>query len=141
MSKSHGGSPRGPGLRRGDAMTDLTDLGIAAIRDGVRDGAFSAREVAEAFSAAVEKGRALNAFTVETPDHALAAADAADAARASGDLKPLSGVPLGIKDLFATEGVQTTAGSRIREGYKPVYESTVSANVFAAGAGMPGQLD
>jgi aspartyl-tRNA(Asn)/glutamyl-tRNA(Gln) amidotransferase subunit A len=122
-------------------MTNLTDLGIAAIRDGVRDGAFSAREVAEAFSAAVEKGRALNAFTVETPDHALAAADAADSARASGDLKPLSGVPLGIKDLFATEGVATTAGSRILEGFEPRYESTVSANLFAAGAGMLGKLN
>jgi aspartyl-tRNA(Asn)/glutamyl-tRNA(Gln) amidotransferase subunit A len=127
-------------LRRGDEM-NLTDLGIAAIRDGVRDGAFSAREVATAFSAAVEKGRALNAFTVETPGHALAAADAADSARASGDLKPLSGVPLGIKDLFATEGVATTAGSRILEGFEPRYESTVSSNLFAAGAGMLGKLN
>jgi aspartyl-tRNA(Asn)/glutamyl-tRNA(Gln) amidotransferase subunit A len=122
-------------------MSDLTNLGIAQIRDGVRDGAFSAREVAEAFNAAVEKGRALNAFVVETPEHALAAADAADAARASGDLKPLSGVPLGIKDLFATEGVQTTAGSRMLEGFKPVYESTVSGNLLRAGAGMLGKLN
>ncbi len=122
-------------------MAALTDLGIAAIRDGVRDGAFSAREVAEAFNAAVANGKALNAFVVETPDHALAAADAADAARASGDLKPLSGVPLGIKDLFATEGVQTTAGSRILEGFEPTYESTVSGNLFRAGAGMLGKLN
>ncbi|WP_129792680.1 Asp-tRNA(Asn)/Glu-tRNA(Gln) amidotransferase subunit GatA [Sphingosinicella sp. CPCC 101087] len=121
--------------------TDLTDLGIAAIRDGVRDGAFSAREVTLAYVAAVEKARGLNAFIVETPEHALAAADAADAARASGELKPLSGVPLGIKDLFATEGVQTTAGSRILEGFAPAYESTVSANLFAAGAGMLGKLN
>ncbi|MBV8685892.1 MAG: Asp-tRNA(Asn)/Glu-tRNA(Gln) amidotransferase subunit GatA [Alphaproteobacteria bacterium] len=122
-------------------MTGLTDLGIAAIRDGVRSGDFSAREVAQAFSAAVEKGRALNAFTVETPDHALAAADAADAARAAGALKPLSGVPLGIKDLFATRDVRTTAGSRILEGFEPPYESTVSGNLFAAGAGMLGKLN
>ncbi|HEU0134205.1 MAG TPA: Asp-tRNA(Asn)/Glu-tRNA(Gln) amidotransferase subunit GatA [Allosphingosinicella sp.] len=122
-------------------MTDLTDLGIAAIRDGVCDGAFSAREVATAFSAAVEKGRPLNAFTAETPEHALAAADAADAARASGALKPLSGVPLGIKDLFATQSVATTAGSRILQGFEPRYESTVSANLFAAGAGMLGKLN
>ena len=122
-------------------MSALTDLGIAAIRDGVKAGDFSARDVAEAFVAAVEKGRGLNAFVVETPDHALAAADAADAARASGDLKPLSGVPLGIKDLFATKGVQTTAGSRILEGFTPTYESTVSGNLFAAGAGMLGKLN
>ena len=122
-------------------MSNLTDLGIAQIRDGVRDGAFKAREVAEAFIANVEKGRALNAFTVETPDHALAAADAADAARASGDLKPLSGVPLGIKDLFATKGVQTTAGSNMLKGFEPPYESTVSGNLLAAGAGMLGKLN
>jgi aspartyl-tRNA(Asn)/glutamyl-tRNA(Gln) amidotransferase subunit A len=122
-------------------MTRLTDLTVAAVRDGVRDGAFSAREVATAFNDAVAKAKGLNAFVVETPEHALAAADAADAARVSGDLKPLSGVPLGIKDLFCTKGVQTTAGSRILEGYKPVYESTVSANLFAAGAGMLGKLN
>jgi aspartyl-tRNA(Asn)/glutamyl-tRNA(Gln) amidotransferase subunit A len=122
-------------------MSALTDLGVAAIRDGVAGGDFSAREVAEAYIANVEKGRALNAFVVETPDHALAAADAADAARASGNLKPLSGVPLGIKDLFCTKGVQTTAGSKMLEGYEPVYESTVSGNLLGAGAGMLGKLN
>jgi len=122
-------------------VTNLTDLGIARIRDGIRDGAFSAREIAEAFIEAVEKGRSLNAFTVETPERALAAAASADEARASGALKPLSGVPLGIKDLFATEGVATTAGSRILSGFEPRYESTVSAKLFAAGAGMLGKLN
>jgi len=122
-------------------MSAITDLGVAAIRDGVKDGDFSAREVAEGFIANVEAARALNAFVVETPEHALAAADAADAARASGELKPLSGVPLGIKDLFSTKGVQTTAGSRILEGYKPVYDATVSGKLFAAGAGMLGKLN
>jgi len=122
-------------------MSNLTELGVAAIRDGVNAGSFSAREVAEAYIAAVEAGRGLNAFVVETPEHALAAAAAADAARPSGLLKPLSGVPLGIKDLFCTRGIQTTAGSRILEGYRPVYESTVSANLFAAGAGMLGKLN
>ncbi|HET9428979.1 MAG TPA: Asp-tRNA(Asn)/Glu-tRNA(Gln) amidotransferase subunit GatA [Allosphingosinicella sp.] len=122
-------------------MTSLTDLGVAQIRDGVRAGDFSARDVASAFIGAAEKARGLNAFIVETPDHALDAADAADKARTSGELRPLSGVPLGIKDLFATRGVQTTAGSRILEGFEPVYESTVSANLFAAGAGMLGKLN
>jgi len=122
-------------------VADLTDLTVASIRDGISDGAFSAREVAEAFVTNVERGRGLNAFVVETPEHALAAADAADRARADGALKPLSGVPLGIKDLFATKGVQTTAGSRMLGGFEPVYESTVSANLFAAGAGMLGKLN
>ncbi|WP_426257686.1 Asp-tRNA(Asn)/Glu-tRNA(Gln) amidotransferase subunit GatA [Sphingomonas sp. DC1600-2] len=123
-------------------MTDLTNLGVAAIRDGVRDGSFSAREVAEGFIANVSAATALNAFLVETPDHALAAADAADAARAAGEtLKPLAGVPIGMKDLFCTNGVPTTAASRILEGFTPPYESTVSANLWNAGAGMLGKLN
>jgi aspartyl-tRNA(Asn)/glutamyl-tRNA(Gln) amidotransferase subunit A len=122
-------------------MAELTDLGIAAIRDGVRDGEFSAREVAQAFIDRVAGAKALNAFLVETPDHALKAADAADAARASGDLKPMSGVPIGMKDLFCTEGVPTTAASGILAGFTPTYESTVSANLWAAGAGMLGKLN
>jgi aspartyl-tRNA(Asn)/glutamyl-tRNA(Gln) amidotransferase subunit A len=122
-------------------MSALAEFGVAGIRDGVAAGDFSAREVAETYIANVERGRPLNAFVVETPEHALAAADAADAARASGALKPLSGVPLGIKDLFSTKGVQTTAGSKILEGYKPVFESTVSGNLLAAGAGMLGKLN
>jgi len=123
-------------------MTDLTTLGIAAIRDGVRDGQFKAREVAEAFNAKVAAADALNAFLVKTPEHALAAADAADAARAAGEtLKPLAGVPIGMKDLFATKGVATTAASKILEGFVPPYESTVSQNLWNAGAGMLGKLN
>ncbi|AOH84805.1 aspartyl/glutamyl-tRNA amidotransferase subunit A [Sphingomonas panacis] len=123
-------------------MTDLTDLGVAAIRDGVRDGSFSARDVAEAFVAKVSAAKALNAFLVETPDHALAAADAADAAKAAGEtLKPLAGVPIGMKDLFCTKGVPATAASLILDGFTPTYESTVSGKLFAAGAGMLGKLN
>lgn len=122
-------------------MTGLTDLTIAQLRDGFRNGDFSAHEVAESYVCAVEGARALNAFIVETPDHALAAAEAADRGRATGELLPLSGVPLGIKDLFATQGVQTTAASRILEGFHPAYESTVTAKLFAAGAGMLGKLN
>ena len=122
-------------------MTDLTNLTVAAIRDGFRAGDFSAREVADAFNANVAAARALNAFIVETPDHAIAAAETADRDRAEGNLKPLSGVPIGMKDLFCTKGVQTTAASHILEGFTPHYESTVSANLWAAGAGMLGKLN
>ena len=123
-------------------MSDLTDLGVVAIRDGVRAGTFSAREVAEAFSAKVAAAKVLNAFLVETPSHALAAADAADAARAAGEApKPLAGVPIGMKDLFCTAGVPTTAGSHILEGFVPPYESRVSQNLWDAGAGMLGKLN
>ncbi|NIJ18896.1 aspartyl-tRNA(Asn)/glutamyl-tRNA(Gln) amidotransferase subunit A [Sphingomonas naasensis] len=123
-------------------MTDVTDLGIAQLRDGIRAGTFSAREVADAFIVKVSKAKALNAFIVETPDHAIAAAKDADAARAAGEtLKPLAGVPIGMKDLFATKGVQTTAASHMLEGFKPVYESTVSQRLWDAGAGMLGKLN
>ncbi len=122
-------------------MTDLTDLTVAEIRDGFRAGDFSARDVAEGFNANVAAAKALNAFIVETPEKALAAADAADAARVAGDLKPLSGVPIGMKDLFCTEGTQTTAASHMLEGFIPTYESTVSAKLWAAGAGMLGKLN
>ncbi|MEE2915694.1 MAG: Asp-tRNA(Asn)/Glu-tRNA(Gln) amidotransferase subunit GatA [Pseudomonadota bacterium] len=123
-------------------MTELTDLGIAAIRDGVRAGDFSAREVAEAFVAAVAAAKPLNAFLVETPDQALAAADAADAARAAGEApRPMAGVPIGMKDLFCTKGVPSTAASHILEGFTPQYESTVSQKLWDAGAGMLGKLN
>ncbi|WP_375381372.1 Asp-tRNA(Asn)/Glu-tRNA(Gln) amidotransferase subunit GatA [uncultured Sphingomonas sp.] len=123
-------------------MTTLTDLGVRQIRDGVRSGAFSAREVADAFIVAVSRAKSLNAFLVETPDHAIAAATAADAARAAGEtLKPLAGVPIGMKDLFCTAGVRTTAASHMLAGFTPTYESTVSANLWAAGAGMLGKLN
>ena len=122
-------------------MAELTNLTVAEIRDGFRKGDFTAREVAEAFNANVAAAKALNAFIVETPDHALAAADAADKARSEGKLLPLSGVPIGMKDLFCTQGVQTTAASHILEGFTPTYESTVSRHLFEAGAGMLGKLN
>ncbi|QZD93493.1 Asp-tRNA(Asn)/Glu-tRNA(Gln) amidotransferase subunit GatA [Qipengyuania xiapuensis] len=123
-------------------MTDFTQLGVKQIRDGVAGGDFTAREVAESFNAAVAAAAELNAFIVTTPDHALAAADATDAKRAKGeDLGKMGGVPIGMKDLFATKGVQTTAASHILEGFKPEYESTVSQNLWDAGAGMLGKLN
>jgi aspartyl-tRNA(Asn)/glutamyl-tRNA(Gln) amidotransferase subunit A len=122
-------------------VSELTTLTIAQLRDGFRSGEFTAREIAEQYNAAVSSARALNAYTVETPEDAIAAADAADKARGSDDLGPLAGVPLGIKDLFATRGVDTTSGSKILGGFKPPYESTVTANLRKAGAGMLGKLN
>jgi aspartyl-tRNA(Asn)/glutamyl-tRNA(Gln) amidotransferase subunit A len=123
-------------------VSNLTDLGVAAIRDGVRSGDFSARNVADAFIDAVAAAKPLNAFLVETPDHARAAAKVADDARAAGEtLKPLAGVPIGMKDLFCTQGVETTAASSILKGFVPQYESTVSGNLWNAGAGMLGKLN
>ncbi|WP_225871636.1 Asp-tRNA(Asn)/Glu-tRNA(Gln) amidotransferase subunit GatA [Qipengyuania atrilutea] len=121
---------------------ELTQLGVREIRDGVASGDFTAREIAEAFNAAVEQAASLNAFIVATPEKALEAADAVDDARASGkDLGPMAGVPIGMKDLFCTKGVQTTAASHILEGFVPQYESTVSQKLWDAGAGMLGKLN
>ena len=122
-------------------MAELTSLTIVELRDGFRSGEFSAREIAESYNAAVASAKALNAYTVETPEDALAAAEAADSARGSADLPSLAGIPLGIKDLFATKGVDSTAGSKILKGFKPTYESTVTANLRKAGAGMLGKLN
>lgn len=123
-------------------MTDLTDLTVAAIRAGVAAGQFKAAEVAEAFNANVAAASALNAFIVATPEKALEAAAKVDSDRAAGKaLGKLAGVPIGMKDLFATRGVQTTAASHILEGFKPEYESTVSQKLWDAGAGMLGKLN
>ena len=122
-------------------MADLTELSLAAMRDGLRAKDFSAAELTQAHIAAVEGARELNAFTVETPEIALAAANAADKALASGDAKPLAGIPMGIKDLFCTEGIESTAGSNILRGFVPQYESTVSAKLRGDGAVMLGKLN
>ncbi len=124
-------------------MTDLTELGVAAIRDGVAAGEFTAVEVAAAFNANIAAAqKALNAFIIATPEKALEAAAAPDARRAAGQpLGRLGGVPIGMKDLFASLGVQTTAASHILEGFTPQYESTVSQKLWDAGAGMLGKLN
>ncbi len=123
-------------------MTQLTELGVAAIRDGVAAGSFTAVEVAEAFNVNVAAASALNAFIVATPEKAIEAAKATDARRAKGEaLGLMGGVPIGMKDLFATKGVQTTAASHILEHFVPEYESTVSQNLWDAGAGMLGKLN
>jgi aspartyl-tRNA(Asn)/glutamyl-tRNA(Gln) amidotransferase subunit A len=123
-------------------MTELTNLGVRAIRDGVAAGDFTAREVAEAFNANVAAAKGLNAFIVATPEKAIEAAEKVDADRAAGKpLGAMAGVPIGMKDLFATRGVQSTAGSHILESFVPEYESTVSQKLWDAGAGMLGKLN
>ncbi|MBI3506972.1 MAG: Asp-tRNA(Asn)/Glu-tRNA(Gln) amidotransferase subunit GatA [Proteobacteria bacterium] len=122
-------------------MADLIDLTIAELCSGLKEGRFSAIELAKAYIAAVEKNRHLNAFIVETPDMALTQAAIADQRLQKGEGRALEGIPLGIKDLFCTKGVQTTAASHILEGFKPPYESTVTKNLFDAGATMLGKLN
>jgi aspartyl-tRNA(Asn)/glutamyl-tRNA(Gln) amidotransferase subunit A len=122
-------------------MSSLTSLTLKAALDGLKAKTFSAEELTRAHVDAVEAARALNAFVLETPDKAIEMAKASDARRASGDAGPLDGAPLGIKDLFCTEGVEATAGSKILKGFKPTYESTVTANLWRDGAVMLGKLN
>jgi len=122
-------------------MTSLTSLTIAAARDGLKKRSFSSRELTEAYLDAMAKARILNAYIVETPEQARAMADASDARLAKGEAGALEGIPLGIKDLFATKGVHTQAASHILDGFKPTYESTVTSNLWRDGAVMLGKLN
>ena len=122
-------------------MSGLTDLTIAEARDGLGSGTFSARELAEAHIAAMERARPLNAYITETPYRAVADADVADARLKAGEARFLEGIPLAIKDLFCTEGTLTTAGSHILDGFTPPYESTVTAKLWQAGAVMLGKTN
>ena len=122
-------------------MTGLTELTLAEACSALRQKKCSAVELAQAHIRAIEKARALNAFIIETPEKALAMARQSDARVGRGEAGPLEGIPLGIKDLYCTEGVQTTAGSHILEGFVPPYESTVTANLWRDGAVMLGKLN
>ncbi|MBH0237044.1 Asp-tRNA(Asn)/Glu-tRNA(Gln) amidotransferase subunit GatA [Methylobrevis albus] len=122
-------------------MTDLTALTIAEARDGLAAKQFSATELTGAYLAAMQAARALNAYLVETPEKALAMAAASDERLGRGEARPLEGIPLGIKDLFATEGVHTQAASHVLDKFEPAYESTVTANLWADGAVMLGKLN
>jgi aspartyl-tRNA(Asn)/glutamyl-tRNA(Gln) amidotransferase subunit A len=122
-------------------MTDLTSFTLAQARDALRKREFSATELAEAYIAAAGRARALNAFVLETPDRARAMARDSDARLAKGEGGPLEGLPLGIKDLYCTAGVRTTACSRILKNFVPTYESTVAANLWRDGAVLLGKLN
>ncbi len=123
-------------------MTKLTELTIAEARDGLANKSFSADELTRAHIDAIEAANdALNAFILKTPERALHMAAASDKRLRQGEVGALEGIPLGIKDLFCTKGVRTTACSHVLEGFTPTYESTVTANLWAAGAVMLGKLN
>ncbi len=122
-------------------MTDLTKLTLSDALDGMASGDFSSLELTEAHISACESGKKLNAFITDTHDLAREQAKASDARRAKGEIGLLEGAPLAVKDLFCTEGVKTTAGSKILGDFTPTYESTVSANMKADGMVMLGKLN
>src|SRR6202162_4818766 len=122
-------------------MTDLTSLTLAEARSGLANKSFTSLELTEAHLAAIEAARALNAFVLETPDRARAMAREADSKIVRGEGGPLAGIPLGIKDLFATRDVRTTACSKILGNFVPTYESTITAQLWRDGAVMLGKLN
>ena len=123
-------------------MTDLTSLSLTDALDGLNSKSFSSVELTTAFLDNIEKSNAaLNAYVVVTRDKALEMAAASDERRAKGEGGVLEGAPLGIKDLFCTEGVRTTACSHILGEFKPTYESTVTSNLWREGAVMLGKLN
>ena len=122
-------------------MAELNKLTIAAARDALRKGETTSAELTQACLTEIDASGALNAFVHHTPELAMDQAAAADARIKAGDAPDMCGIPLGIKDLFCTKGVPSQAASRILEGFKPEYESTVSQNLFDAGAVMLGKLN
>ncbi|MFP1644260.1 Asp-tRNA(Asn)/Glu-tRNA(Gln) amidotransferase subunit GatA [Pontitalea aquivivens] len=118
----------------------LNELTIADARDALRKGDVTSAEITETCLKAIEGAGALNAFVHHTPEIAREQAQAADARIRAGDAPAMCGIPLGIKDLFCTKGVPSQAASRILEGFRPEYESTVTQNLWDAGAVMLGKL-
>ncbi len=119
----------------------LLALDLAEARDGLVRKRFSARELAAAYNDAVAETESLNAYVTPTPECALAMAEAADERLACGEALPLDGIPVAVKDLFCTKDVLTTAGSRILDGFRPPYESTVTDKLWRAGAVMLGKAN
>ncbi|MDX9997911.1 MAG: Asp-tRNA(Asn)/Glu-tRNA(Gln) amidotransferase subunit GatA [Phenylobacterium sp.] len=122
-------------------MSELTELTLKDALDGLAAGRFSSEELTRAHVEAVEAARELNAYVLETPERALEMAKASDGRRARGEAGRLDGAPLGIKDLFCTEGVRSTACSKILGNFTPTYESSVTANLWRDGAVMLGKLN
>ncbi|PRY23605.1 aspartyl/glutamyl-tRNA(Asn/Gln) amidotransferase subunit A [Aliiruegeria haliotis] len=122
-------------------MSELTKLTIADARDKLRAGEVTSTELTQACLDEIEKADALGAFVHKTPEVALQQAAAADARIQGGAENPMCGIPLGIKDLFCTQGVPSQAASAILEGFKPEYESTVTTQLWQAGAIMLGKLN
>lgn len=123
-------------------MSDLTKLTLKDAVDGLKAKTFSSEELTRAFLTNIEASNpTINAYVEVTADKAIEMAKASDAKLAKGEGGELEGAPLGIKDLFCTQGVQTTAGSNMLRGFVPPYESTVTANLWREGAVMLGKLN
>ena len=122
-------------------MTDITKLTLAETLNGLKNKQFSATELTKAYIESMEANRDLNAYVLETPDYALKQAENSDKHYADGTNRDLEGIPLGIKDLFCTKDIRSTACSHILDGFVPQYESTVTSHLFNDGAVCLGKLN
>ena len=122
-------------------MESISHLTISEARDKLKKKELTSLEITQSCLKSIETSKILNAFSVITPEIALSQAKNADKRIASGDAPAMCGIPIGIKDLFCTKGVQTQAASHILEGFKPEYESTVTQNLWDEGAVMLGKLN
>ena len=122
-------------------MADLTNMTLFEARDGLHKGDFTSTEITEAHLSAIDDAKELNAYIEVTSDHAMDMATKADAMIKNGSAKAMTGIPIGIKDLYCTKGVHSQSASHILDGFKPEYESTVTANLWADGAVMLGKTN
>lgn len=122
-------------------FSSLTERSLEQLRRGLDAGEFTAQELTQAYLDAIESAQTLNAYICVAPERALEMARASDLRRTRGEAGPLEGIPLGVKDLFATEGIHTQAASHILDGFKPPYESTVTHNLWSDGAILLGKLN
>ncbi len=122
-------------------MTELTKLTVSETLEGLKNKKFSIIEVTQSYIKSMEANRHLNAYVLETPEIALNQAKESDKRYADGTNKPLDGIPMGIKDLFCTKGIRTTACSHILDNFIPQYESTVTQNLLNAGISILGKLN
>ena len=122
-------------------MDDLTNLSISKAITLLKKKEISVTELINAHIASMESSRELNAFITETADLARNAASISDKNYAQGNERPLEGIPFGIKDMFCTKGIKTTASSKMLENFTPPYESTVTQNLWSDGAILLGKLN
>ncbi|MGB2075328.1 MAG: amidase family protein, partial [Henriciella sp.] len=123
-------------------MSELTSLSLTEALAGLEEKKFSSRELTQAFIDEIEATNStLNAYVIDTPERALEMAAASDEKRANNTHGRIEGAPIGVKDLFCTKGVRTTACSKILGEFTPTYESTVTSNLWSEGAVMLGKLN
>ena len=122
-------------------MTNLNSLTISEARDKLKSKEISSLELTNSCLSAIDEADALGAFVHKTPELAIEQAKRADERLKKENAPDLCGIPLGIKDLFCTKGVESQAASRILENFKPEYESTVSQNLLDNGTVMLGKLN